>query len=480
MIKKQLFWLIAATLMVSPLLTSCSSNDNPTQEPVAPTPEPEVSTPFFKALSEIPNVHDIKVFKEATKYGFKEAADYGFKEGYEFFFDQPIDHKNPSLGTFQQRVRICVRDVNLPTVLYTHGYALTPVPPTIDLTEALGTNHVQIEHRYYDGSKILSDTRWEYLTIEQAAADHHAIIQALKPLLPKEWISTGVSKDGMASIYLRYYYPDDIDVTTAFCSPIMTSMLDLRTGRYMQQECGKDDVKPIVDSHINRLFVNGKDGLYARYCQIAEEKTAAKGVPYSAYSFEKYVYRVLLQTFSFYMLNNAEMRQEKIPSIDCPNDSLIKFYCSFSSDQDYQFDEYYWEERPGYPFDVQKTKQMGYVGFDYSLLPQLEGTGFDAAKADENPFDLFERDLWLYDTYDNSVMLDIVNNFLPNFDKPILLVYCQNDPWTGGRPTNLNPVTKLIINPDGYHNQEINNPDLYDPALRQEIIDYIGKYVKLP
>ena len=125
------------TLSGASVLTSCSSNDNPTPEPIAP--EPEVSTPFFKALSEIPNVHDIKEFRET--------AEYGFKEGYEFFFDQPIDHMNPAAGTFQQLVRVCVRDVNLPTVLWTEGYLMSPINQTIDLTEALGTNHVQIEYR---------------------------------------------------------------------------------------------------------------------------------------------------------------------------------------------------------------------------------------------------------------------------------------------------------------------------------------------
>ena len=132
--------------MVSPLLTACSNNDNL-------APEPVVTNPVFKALSEIPNVHDIKEFKEA--------ANYGFKEGYEFLFDQPIDHKNPAAGTFHQLVRLCVRDVNVPTVLWTEGYLLSPINQTIDLTEALGTNHVQIEHRHYGESKILSDTRWE-------------------------------------------------------------------------------------------------------------------------------------------------------------------------------------------------------------------------------------------------------------------------------------------------------------------------------
>jgi hypothetical protein len=124
------------------------------------------------------------------------------------------------------------------------------------------------------------------------------------------------------------------------------------------------------------------------------------------------------------------------------------------------------------------------MGFDYSLFPSLEGTSFDAENMKSpkayNLEDLYECDMWLYDAYDNSVNLDILNNFLPNCEKPILLVYSQNDPWTGGRITNVNPVAKLIINPDGFHHQDINNPDHYSPALRQEIIDYIGKYVKLP
>ena len=474
MMKRQLFWLIAAILMVSPLLTSCSNNDNPATEPV-------VTNSVFKALSEIPNVHDIKEFKEA--------ADYGFKEGYEFLFDQPIDHKNPAAGTFHQLVRICVRDVNVPTVLHTDGYLLTYFPYTIHLTEALGANHVQIEHRYFGESKILSDTRWEYLTLEQAAADHHAIIQALKPLLPKEWISTGNSKDGMTSVYLRYYYPDDIDVTTAFCAPFLTSVFDLRIGRWLLQECGKGDVKPIVDAHVNRLIVNGKDGLYARYRQLVEEKSAADGEQYQVLTFEEYVYAILVRNFDFYFSQDAKQRQEKILPVDCSDDVLLNYYFPKNKriidKENYPYNEYYWEDLQNYPFGIQRAKQIGYMGFDYSLLPQLEGTGFDADKRngnprEVNPFEFYKRDLWVYDTYDNSVILDIVNNFLPNFDKPILLVYCQNDPWTGARPTNLNPVAKLIINPGGFHFMDINNPDHYSPALRQEIIDYIGKYVKLP
>ena len=466
-------WMLAAILTVcgAMMLTSCATSD-------IPVPNPVVTNPVFKALSEMPNVHDIKEFKET--------AEYGFKEGYEFLFDQPIDHKNPAAGTFQQLVRICVRDVNVPTVLWTEGYLLSPITQTIDVPEALGTNLVQIEHRHFGESKILSDTRWEYLTLEQAAGDHHAIIQALKPLLPKEWISTGVSKNGMASIYLRYYYPDDIDVTTAFCAPLMTSGADIRAGRWMQQECAKNDVKPLIDAHLNRLFANGEDGIYARFLQVKEKMVNDKGRKFKKVSFEKYVWTALSNNFIFYMNADAKQRIKTTPPIDCPEDSLIKFFlpgliCVEAAAPEDEAN--YWAEDLNYPSCVQFAKQIGYMGFDFSLFPSLEDTSFDADKLVPrvgNPNKLYDCDMWLYDAYDNSVHLDILNNFLPNCKKPILLVYSQNDPWTGARITNVNPVAKLIINPDGIHHQDINNPEHYSPALRQEIIDYIGKYVKLP
>ena len=137
------------------------------------------------------------------------------------------------------------------------------------------------------------------------------------------------------------------------------------------------------------------------------------------------------------------------------------------------------------PPRIENVKEQGYAAFDYSLYPQLEGTGFDADKLnvpskEYNQRELYDCDLWLYDTYDNSHNLDLRNNFLPNCTKPILLVYSTNDSWTGGAVTKVNPVAKLLMNPIGIHNQDINNEENYTPEMRQEIIDYIAKYVKLP
>ena len=104
----------------------------------------------------------------------------------------------------------------------------------------------------------------------------------------------------MNSIYLRYYYPDAVDVTTAFCAPFCTALLDVNVGRYSQLECHVDDVKPILDSHLNRLFANGKEGFYSKVGKLVEERQAALGNKVG-YSFEQYVYDAVFSNFTLHM-----------------------------------------------------------------------------------------------------------------------------------------------------------------------------------
>jgi len=92
--------------------------------PVVPEPEPPSTTPFGDLLAKVENVASIEAFTPDKDL-------VGYTECYEVFFNQPIDHENPSAGTM---------------------------------------------------------------------------------------------KDGMASLFYRYFYPNDMTVTTAFCSPFMTSL----------------------------------------------------------------------------------------------------------------------------------------------------------------------------------------------------------------------------------------------------------------
>ncbi|HLU65517.1 MAG TPA: S28 family serine protease, partial [Kofleriaceae bacterium] len=140
---------------------------------------------------------------------------------YRFFhllYEQPVDHGDPDGARFQQRITLLHVDPEAPTILHTTGYYLYEEPFAAEITYLTGGNQVHVEQRYFEPSRP-EPADWSLLTIEQAAADHHRIVEALRPLYPGPWVATGASKGGMTSVYHRRFYPDDIDVTIAYVAP---------------------------------------------------------------------------------------------------------------------------------------------------------------------------------------------------------------------------------------------------------------------
>ena len=62
------------------------------------------------------------------------------------------------------------------------------------------------------GKSIPDSMKWEYLTVEQAAADLHTINQLFRKIYKGKWISTGISKGGQTTLYFKYFYPEDVDI----------------------------------------------------------------------------------------------------------------------------------------------------------------------------------------------------------------------------------------------------------------------------
>ena len=51
-------------------------------------------------------------------------------------------------------------------------------------------------------------------------------MEAFKPLFPAKWVSTGISRGGMASVYHRRFFPGDVDATVPIAAPYNTSRAD--------------------------------------------------------------------------------------------------------------------------------------------------------------------------------------------------------------------------------------------------------------
>ncbi|MDL2251500.1 peptidase [Odoribacter sp. OttesenSCG-928-J03] len=158
----------------------------------------------------------------------------GFEEYYTFRYEQPVDHENPAGVTFKQRVALGHRSDKAPIVVDLEGYTLKETFKG-ELVDLLKANQIRIEHRFFDQSVPESGIDWNYLTIRQAATDHHNIITSLKQKLypSSKWISTGVSKGGQATIYHRYFYPEDVDVSVPYVAPLNLEQVDPRINKLL-------------------------------------------------------------------------------------------------------------------------------------------------------------------------------------------------------------------------------------------------------
>ncbi|MER0482848.1 S28 family serine protease [Streptomyces sp. Edi2] len=176
-----------------------------------------------------PAADDIRA-RIAAVPGMRVVKENPAPAGYRSFallYRQPVDHRHPGRGSFEQRLSLLHRSTARPMVLYTGGYDLNTEDPGFraEPTKIVDGNQISVEQRYFGTSRPrIAD--WSKLDIWQAASDHHRLIQALKPVYRAAWISTGGSKGGMATVYHRRFYPHDVAGSVAYSAPDNTDDRD--------------------------------------------------------------------------------------------------------------------------------------------------------------------------------------------------------------------------------------------------------------
>lgn len=196
--RKALRWLLALTVLIGTLSTAGAAT--------AAEPEATGTTDIKERLLSIPGMSLI----EEKPY-----------TGYRFFvlnYTQPVDHRRPARGTFQQRITVLHKDTARPTVFYTGGYSVSTTPRRAEPTQIVDGNQVSMEYRFFTPSRP-EPADWSKLDIWQAASDQHRIFKALKKIYSKNWISTGGSKGGMTATYYERFYPRDMDGVVAYVAP---------------------------------------------------------------------------------------------------------------------------------------------------------------------------------------------------------------------------------------------------------------------
>lgn len=383
-----------------------------------------------------------------------------FSHKYLLMVEQPIDHEHPEKGTFTQRVFLSHLGYDNPVIFITEGYSASYEmnPQYIhELSYLLQGNQVTVEHRYF-GESTPQTVDYNYLTVKQAATDHHQIITILKNIYPNnKWINTGISKGGQTALYHRYHYPEDVDVTVGYVCPLNFSYEDKRVYRFLEQVGSKKCRKKLMN--YQKHMLKHKD----IFLPMFQEASNKKGFTYP-FSYEE-AYELVIMEYPFAFWQWGYYSSEDIPTKQS-NDSICFAHLQAVSPFDY-FAEQGIDEL--FSFFYQAMTEIGYYGYDLKPYGSLIKTVHD------HTF-MFTIPPSLRKAYDYTKM-EAVKMWLQSDAERMLFIYGEYDPWTATAvETGNNAHIIKIIKPEGNHRSRIRNLPTKE---QQHVYDILQKWLNI-
>jgi hypothetical protein len=377
---------------------------------------------------------------------------------YQLRIKQPLDHTKPEKGFFYLSAILMHKGFSRPTVMETEGYEGRNVGNEIE--KMLDANNINIEHRYFGTSKPDS-LDWDYLTFEQVTADLHYVNQLFRTIYKNKWISTGISRGGQTSIYYRYFYPDDVDLSIPYVAPVPNDLEDKRI-YYFLDTVGSKECRDKIFNVQKFLLEHEEEAInklkwYAKGKKLTFDHFGSMG--------KAFEFNVLEYPFSFWQITSLGC--EKIPvnkSVDDYLDHLIvvgaiDFYSDkFIND---------WAAN-GY---MAKT-QMGYYGYDLTrfrkYLKYISG---------ENPSGAFVPKGIPSKPYDISFTQKI-GQWLNENGNNMMYIYGSRDTWSACMVTvsgKLNSKSYLIPKANHFEARVKNMPE----AMQKDFADFMEKVLNV-
>ncbi len=402
----------------------------------------------------------LKKIEAVTTFEKIEKADT-LRSYYLMKFTQQLVPGDESKGTFEQRIMLGHRGYDRPVVMVTEGYgadyAFNNPRYMEELTSLLDANIIFVEYRYFSGSTP-EPCNWEHLTIANSMVDYHNIIVAFKKYYTKKWATTGISKGGSTSMFLRAYYPEDIDVSVPYVGPLSCSVEDGRHESFLERVSTKEK-RDAVRNYQYLLFERKEQlmPLFDAYC-------AEKGYNFRVPSSDIYDLCVLEYQFSFWQWGSPI---DNIPTAADSNEVVFDYFTKMCSP------DYFSATTKIGSFFVQAVKDFGYYG--YNTDPFVKYL---------NPADIegYLKKVMLPAEFADVVFDDTnhrkVTDFYTENDPKAIFIYGEWDPWTASGVTWLSERgkknTKIFIVPDGSHSARIANlPD----AQREEVMRLLDEWM---
>lgn len=368
---------------------------------------------------------------------------YNFPRAFQIDITQPVDQQNPAGPKFSQRIYLHHIDESLPMIMRTSGYTTT-AKQVSELAAHINSNHMSVTHRYFwDAEPTPKD--WQYLNIQQAAADHHRIVSLFKEIYKSKWITTGHSKGGMTAMFHRRFYPNDVNVTVAYVAPIMLGLPDLRFNEYLQNKAGNKNCRQKIKA-FQRMALENRDALIEHLKIYAKQNGLKFSIGYGA----AVEYSILEFWFYFFQYGSADC--DKIPVEGASPDEIFNYLSKNSgfyyyTDRDKERHETYY---------YQIFTELGYYMFIVDHLEDLLVLVTDSSRRMLTPDNISMN-------YEPQVMRDILN-WLQNEGDYIIYIYGGQDPYTiAGVEPSAQTNSLKIVQPGADHGVKI--PDLDQKEL---------------
>ena len=381
----------------------------------------------------------------------------GFKAAYELRVKQPIDHKDPAKGHFYQRVYLTHKGFDRPMIICTEGYQ-RPTNRMYELTEMLGANQLDVEHRYF-GASIPEDIDYEYLNLEQATADLHHINQLFRKIYDGKWISTGISKGGQTTIYYRYFYPKDVDISVPYVAPLNLALEEKRIYEFLDT-VGTKECRDKIYNLQKRLLENREAALEKLHWY---NKGAGLEFTYLTEE-EAFEYAVLEYSFSFWQWGYD---CADIPGPDVSLDHALNHFLGISgmdffADQSMtDYASHYW----------QAGDEMGYYSY---RTDEFEGL-LKALPMKPNPSAVFMPEKGMKKGFDGKLPAK-VHEWLKTNDNYFIYINGDSDTWSAPavRPSGKTNAVYFFMPNTDHRKARIKNMNEKD---RQKLLDTLKKWL---
>ena len=401
-----------------------------------------------------------------------------------------------------------------------------------EIARRYNANYIQIEHRYFQYSA--PDKCWENLdplTAEEAAADFHNLFNGLKKVLKGKWVMSGASKGGITTLLQHAFYPEDMDVYVPYAAPFFESEKDTTMYKYWYYNGWNkeylDYFMSIRKKGIAGLFANpGTNTIWPIYykmnsggktSQAAADTLAAVYMGCVAvFGFTAHAYTDTATLRKEMALNDSVMRSYGWTQ---PNDTVMSFWLAkdtfslktFSAWIDtlrkypdpaqvparriehrriapYGISEKAWwgadtlHTGTAMAYEYQSKHELGYydVRFDDICPNQQEAAAANifwqtyAGNCRDLGFP-FKTVTFSRNLYDRTM------EATKNATKPIILIYGENDAWTGAAVKdefiNGTNVQKFILPAQNHY---VSFSALTDPAKTAQITAVLDRVLGAP